>query len=113
MLEFEHDLGRHPAHEFDRVLVAEVIGSLDRVVHVPQPAVLPHVSKRGADAALRRDGVRAGGKYFGQHGDLEAGLCQLQRRTHAGTAGTDDHSVELAYRNSHYTLQRICSAQPA
>ena len=40
MLEFVDDLGRHAAHELDRILVAEPVGALDRVVHVPEPVVL-------------------------------------------------------------------------
>src|SRR5205085_1928870 len=42
VLELDHELGRHAAHELDRVLVAEVVGALDRVVHVPDPVVLAH-----------------------------------------------------------------------
>ena len=59
MLELVDDLRRHLAHVLDRVLVAEPVRALDRVVHVPEPVVLGHVAERGADAALRRDRVRA------------------------------------------------------
>ena len=48
VLELDHHLGRHAAHELDRVLVAQPVGALDRVVHVPVPAVLAHVAERGA-----------------------------------------------------------------
>uniref|UniRef100_A0A0R3QGY4 Chromosomal replication initiator protein n=1 Tax=Brugia timori TaxID=42155 RepID=A0A0R3QGY4_9BILA len=45
---------------------------------------------------LRGDGVRTGGEHLGEHGHVEARARQLQRGAHAGTAGTDDHDVELA-----------------
>ena len=40
MLQLEHGLGTHAAHVFDRVLVADVVGALDGVVHVPAPVVV-------------------------------------------------------------------------
>jgi hypothetical protein len=113
------DLRRFAAHEFDRVLVAQVVAALDGVEHVPVPVVFAHVAERGADAALRRHRVRAGREHFGQHRHVQAGFGQLQRCAHAGAAGADDDRVEAAGRNSSfnschdYTLQRICTAQTA
>ena len=101
MLELVDDLRRHPAHVLDRVLVAEPVGALDRVVHVPEPVVLGHVAERRADAALRRDRVRARREYLRQHGDAQARLGELQRRAHARAAGADDHRVEPAGRQLH------------
>ena len=60
MFELVDRLGRAAAHVFDGVLVAEPVGALDGVVHVPAPVVLAHIAERGGDAALRRDRVRAG-----------------------------------------------------
>ena len=102
VLEFVDDLGRHAAHVFDRVLVAEPVGTLDRVVHVPEPVVLAHVAERRADAALRRDGVRACRKHLREHRDREAGFGKLQRRAHAGTTGADDDRIELAHGQAHW-----------
>ena len=53
---FELDDRRHCilTHVFDRVLVAEPVGALDRVVHVPAPVVLAHIAECRTDAALRR-----------------------------------------------------------
>ena len=42
--------GSIPGHDLDGVLVPEVIAALDRVEHVPFPAVLLLVAERGADA---------------------------------------------------------------
>jgi len=47
MLELDDRRHRVLAHVFDRVLIAEPVGALDRVVHVPAPIVLAHI----ADAA--------------------------------------------------------------
>ncbi|EJK57810.1 hypothetical protein THAOC_22107, partial [Thalassiosira oceanica] len=57
LLELEYRLGRLAAHVVDGVLVAQPVGALDRVVHVPPPVVLAHVPEGRVDAPLRRDGV--------------------------------------------------------
>ncbi|MNV01825.1 hypothetical protein D3C71_920430 [compost metagenome] len=96
VFELVHDLRGFTAHELDRVLVAEPVGTLDRVVEVVVPVVLAHVAERGAHAALGSDGVRTGREHLGEHGHVEAGTGELQRGAHAGAAGTDDDDVELA-----------------
>ena len=114
VLELVDDLRRHLAHVFDRVLVAEPVGALDRVVHVPEPAVLGHVAQSGADAALRGDGVRAGREHLRQNGDRQARFGQLQRRPHPGAAGPDDDRVEFADGERHQRVppHRIWIVQP-
>ena len=107
VLELVDDLGRLAAHEFDGVLVTEVVGALDGVEHVPVPVVLAHVAQRGSDAALCRHRVRTGGEHLGEHGDVVAGLGQLQRAAHAGATGTDDDRVELATRQAVGELVQI------
>ena len=107
VLELVDDLGRLAAHEFDGVLVTEVVGALDGVEHVPVPVVLAHVAQRGPDAALCRHRVRTGGEHLGEHGDVVAGLGQLQRAAHAGATGTDDDRVELAARQAVGELVQI------
>ncbi len=88
------DRGRRVAAQiFDRVLVAEPVGALDGVVHVPAPVVLAHVAERGRDAALRRDRVRAGRKHLGDAGGLEAGLAAADDGAQARAAGADHHDV--------------------
>ena len=57
MLQLVDRFRRVAAHIFDGVLVAEPVGTLDGVVHVPAPVVLAHIAKRGGDAALRRDSM--------------------------------------------------------
>ena len=52
------------AHELNGVLVAEIIGTLDRVIHMPQPTVFGHIAQRGADTTLGGHRVRTSRKYF-------------------------------------------------
>ena len=93
------DRGRRVAAEiFDRVLVAEPVRPLDGVVHVPAPVVRAHVAERGGDAALRRDGVRAGRENLGDAGGLQARLRRAERRAQARAAGADDHDVDRCGR---------------
>ena len=85
---------RLAAHVLDRVLVAEPVGALDRVVEMEAPVVLAHVAQRGGDAALRRHGMRTGREHLGDAGGLEAFLGQAERGAQAGAAGADhDHVV--------------------
>ena len=87
VLELDDRRRRLFAHVLDRVLVAEPVGALDGVVHVPAPVVLAHVAERGADAALRRDGVAARREHLAQAsrrqallGEPERGAQTLRRR---------------------------------
>src|SRR3990170_4205687 len=85
---------RRAAHVLDRVLVAEVIAALHRVVHVPVPVVRRHVAERGVDAALGGDRVRARGKHLRDHGHVRLGLGELQRRAQPGAADADHQAIE-------------------
>ena len=80
-------------HIFDRVLVAEPVGALDRVVHVPGPVVRAHIAEAGGNAALRRDGVAAGREDLGDVGGLQPGLRRAHRRAQPRAAGADDDDV--------------------
>ena len=80
MLELVDGLRRVAAEIFDGVLVAEPVRPLHGVVHVPAPVVLAHVAERGGDAALRRDGMRAGRKDLCDAGGLQPRLARAERR---------------------------------
>ncbi len=106
VLELDHHFRRHAAHELDRVLVAQPVRPLHRVVHVPVPAVLSHVAERSTHAALRRHGVRARREDLGQDRDPHARVGQLQRGAKARAAGPHDHRVELANGHRHVSGPR-------
>ena len=88
VLEFDDRLDRLAGQDLGRVLVDEVVAALDGVEHVPLPVVLLEVAERGADAALRRAGVGAGGIHLREHRGVHARLGQLERGPQAGAART-------------------------
>ena len=74
VLELDHDFVGLLAHELDRVLVTEPVGTLDGIVHVPRPVVFLGITEGSSHPTLRRNGVRAGRKNLGKHGGLQAGF---------------------------------------
>ncbi len=93
MLELYDRFHRIAAHVFDRVLVAEPVGALDRVVHVPAPVVLAHIAERGANAALRRDGVAAGRKDLADAGGFDPRGSHAESCAQTRSAASDDHDI--------------------
>src|SRR4029078_13278648 len=76
LLEIEDVAGRLPAHDLDRILVAEVVGALDGVERVALGRVLRRIAEGGVDAALRRPGVRPGRVALREHAHVDAAsLC--------------------------------------
>src|SRR5712671_6090704 len=93
MLELDDCRHRVLAHVFDRVLVAEPVGPLDRVVHVPAPVVLAHITERGADAALRRDSMAAGRKDLADAGGFAPCGGHPESCAQTRSAATDDNDI--------------------
>src|SRR5262249_36180326 len=93
VLELVDRLRRVAAQIFNGVLIAQPIGPLDGVVHVPAPIVRTHVAERGCDAALSGNRVRAGRKHLANAGGLQAGGSAAGRRPQAGATGADDDDV--------------------
>ena len=65
MLKLVNSSWRVAAEIFNGVLVAEPVGALDCVVHMPTPVVFAHVAKCSGNAALRGNRVRARRENFG------------------------------------------------
>ena len=59
VLQVINNLGGFTAHVFNSVLVAKPVRTFDGVIEMVVPVVLGHVAERGANATLRRHGVRA------------------------------------------------------
>ncbi len=97
VLELDDRGDRLAAHVLDRVLVAQPVRTLDGVEEVVAPVVLAHVAERGGDAALRRDGVRAGREHLADAGGRQALLRQAEGGAQAGAAGADDQHVVLVF----------------
>ena len=88
------------AHDLDRVLVAQVVGALDRVERVDLGAVLGGVAERRVDAALGRAGVGARRVQLRDDRDVGAGALGFDCGAHAGKARTDHHDVVPKQRSS-------------
>ena len=95
VFQFVHRRNGLAAHVFDGVLVAEPVGALDGVVHVPLPLVLGHVAERRANPALGGDGVGTGGKDLGQAGGLQAFGHGAEGGAQAGAAGADNDNIVI------------------
>ncbi len=99
MFELDDGIRRLAAHIFDRILVAQPIGALHGVVHVPFPVVRPHVAEGGRDAALRRHRVRAGWEYLGEAGRFQALRRHAEGGAQARAAGADDDDIIMVIGN--------------
>ena len=57
VLQLDDRVDRLPREHLRRILIHQVVATLDGVEHVPFPVVLFRVPKRGADSTLRGTGV--------------------------------------------------------
>ncbi len=93
VLEFIDCLGCLAGEVLHGVGVAEPVGALHRVVHVPLPVVGAHVAKRGCNAALGGYRVRAGGEDLGDAAGAQALLGHSERRPQPGSTRAHDDDV--------------------
>src|SRR6476620_8169555 len=68
---------------FDCVLIAEPVGTLDGVVHVPAPIVRSLITKRRGDAAFGRCCMGTGREDFRNAGGAQASLYTAKGRAQA------------------------------
>ena len=93
VLELVDVAGRLAREDLDRVLVADVVGSLDRVEGVRLDGVLGGVPECRVDPALGRARVAARRMELRDHSDVRACVIRLDRRAHTGAAGADNQDV--------------------
>ena len=106
VLKLKDRVDRFPRHDFDRILISEIITSFDCVEHVPFPAVRLHVSQCSTDAALRRAGVSPGGIEFAHNGNARA--CGCVKRPHqTGTACTNYDRIKSVIRHAYVDISTI------
>ena len=104
VLELVDVVGRLVAEDLDRVLVAEVVGALDRVERVLLGVVLGRVPERGVDPALGRAGVAADRVDLGEKRDVGAGSwASIAARIPAQPAPTTSTSCVASTRKGRYT----------
>ena len=95
VLELEHGLGSHGTHVLNGVLVPDVIGALDRVIHMPAPIIIGVIAGNGAgDATLGRHGVGTGWEDLRDAGRVQAALRQLKGRAHPRAATANDDGIK-------------------
>ena len=97
VLEFDHRRRRVLAHVLDRILVAEPVAALDRIVEVETPVVLAHVAECRGDAALRGDRVRARRENLGDARGVEPLLGHAEGGAQAGAARADHDDVVFVF----------------
>ena len=86
--------GRVIAHRRGRVLIGEVIRTLDGVERMRLGGVLFAVSQRGVDAALGGARVTAHRMHLGDDRDVRPAFGRLDRRAHPCQPAADhDHVV--------------------
>src|SRR5262249_39826751 len=91
VLQVHHLAGRFRAHDFDRVLVAEVVRALDGVVRVRVPVVIDRDRRVYASRGGHR--VRAHRVDLADDGHAGARPRGRQSRALAGQTGSDDQHV--------------------
>ena len=109
VLELNQGAGGVLGHDLDRVLVAEVIAALDRVEHVPLPAVRLLVAEGRADPALGGARVRAGGEDLGQNGDPGI-LAEFDGGPQAGQTGSDNDDIVTVFHKGILWWSCACAA---
>ena len=93
VLELENGIDRFPGQHFGRVLIHQVVATLDGVEHVPFPVVFFSVAQSCADSAL--SGARVRARRVQLADDSDVGLARhLDRRHESRTAGADNDRIE-------------------
>ena len=90
------------AHDLYRILIAQEVAALHRVVGVVFP-VIAAVGQRGVDAALGRVGVTSHRMYLADDGRVGPVRPRGYRRPHAGQTGSDYQDI---------MLQHVCLTPP-
>ena len=94
MLELINGGRRMTAEIFNRVLVAEPVGTLDGVIHMPAPIVRTHVTQRSGNTALGRNRMTARRENLGDIRGLQPLFNATQCGAKTGATRPDDNRVE-------------------
>jgi hypothetical protein len=108
VLEPEHLVRGLTAHDLDRVLVAEVVGPLDRVERVRFPGVVR--VQGGVDAACGRIGMRSDRVDLAHDRHRRARARRRQGGSLTGETGTDDQHVVRGH--GPHNIQRLGRSEP-
>jgi hypothetical protein len=97
VLELVDVLGRFVAEHLDRVLVAEVVGTLDRIERMLLRAVVGGVAERRVDPTFGRARVAANWVDLGDERNVRTRVVSLDGCAHTGATGADDEDVVLGF----------------
>ena len=79
----------------DCILVSQPIRTLDRIVHMPPPIVLVHVSKRSIDTALGCDGMTSCREELRYTCSVEASLGKTKGCSKTSPTSADNNRIIL------------------
>jgi len=115
VLELVDVSGGFLAENLDRVLIAEIVGALDRVVGMDLGRVLRRIAERRVDAALCCAGVAAGRVQLLDHRNVRPRVEGGNGRAHACAAGAHYEDVVLSnHLSSRYPKPGLeCIEDPA
>lgn len=83
----------------DSILITQPVGTLDGIVHVPEPVIGMHVTKSSVDTTLGGHGVGTGREKLGDTSGVEASLGETESSTETSTTGTNNDSIVLVVDN--------------
>ena len=110
VFKFDYDLRGHPAQKLDGILVSQVVASLYRIIHMPQPVIRFDIAQCRSHATLSRNRVRSRGEYLGNNSRIHfPGSSQGGSQT--GSPSPHNDYVVLVYLNvfhDHYRSSQIC-----
>jgi hypothetical protein len=112
VLKLNYGAGSFTTHVMNGVLVTEPVRALDlldtmrheplnisrhthRIIHVPSPIILRHITKSRIDTALSSDSMATSREQLRNASSLEACLCKTKSSTQAGTTGTTIPSTQI------------------
>lgn len=107
VLKLVNRLRRLAGEVFHRIGIAEPVRALDGIVKVPLPAVGAHVAKRGGDAPLGGNRMRAGRKDLRDTGRSQPLLGHAKRRPKARATGANHDDIVfmgLKFVGSHSSI---------
>ena len=93
MFQLVNRVGSFPGKVFHRVRVAQPVGTLDCVIHVPLPVVRTHVRQACSNSALRGDRVRPRWENLCNAGRAQTLFGHPQRCTKPCAPGTNHDNV--------------------
>ena len=95
MFQLVHRLRRLTRQIFHRVRITQPVAALDRVIHMPLPAIRPHVAQTGRNPALCRHRMAACREHLGHTGRAQALFRHAKGSAQASAPGPHHNHVVI------------------